>query len=147
MTSKIQRFDEINITPLTDIFLVLLIIMMVVAPVMMQKNNEIQLPSIEHGKALSPHLLTVEVTAQGAYLLEGKTVAIEGLGQAIKSLLPTVTEAKVLLRADKASTNKAILAVMKAIANTGVERLVFEARSEAAPTKEGTLPRGENQTP
>jgi len=38
-----------------------------------------------------------------------------------------------LLRADKASSNKAVLTVMKAVAGTGVERIVFEG--EAAPQK------------
>ena len=48
MTSskRIKRFDEINITPLTDIFLVLLIIMMVVAPMLNSQGLSINLPSV-----------------------------------------------------------------------------------------------------
>ena len=41
-----KRFDEINITPLTDIFLVLLIIMMVVAPMLNSQGLNISLPSL-----------------------------------------------------------------------------------------------------
>jgi biopolymer transport protein ExbD/biopolymer transport protein TolR len=48
MTSskRLKHFDEINITPLTDIFLVLLIIMMVVAPMLNSQGLSINLPSV-----------------------------------------------------------------------------------------------------
>lgn len=44
-TSRFKRFDAINITPLTDIFLVLLIIMMVVAPLLDYKGLKLELPT------------------------------------------------------------------------------------------------------
>jgi biopolymer transport protein ExbD len=133
MAAQVKRFDEINITPLTDIFLVLLIIMMVIAPSIAQKNEAVALPLVENGKAISKNLITVDVSAKGEYDVQGESVAASELGAKIKALLPTVTEQKVLLRADKASSNKAVLTVMKAVAGTGVERIVFEG--EAAPQK------------
>ncbi len=45
-SKSLKRFDEINITPLTDIFLVLLIIMMVVAPMLNSQGLNISLPSL-----------------------------------------------------------------------------------------------------
>ncbi|MFN7311634.1 MAG: ExbD/TolR family protein [Vampirovibrionales bacterium] len=152
MASQVKRFDEINITPLTDIFLVLLIIMMVIAPSIAQKNEAVALPLVENGKAISKNLITVDVSAKGEYDVQGESVQASELGAKIKALLPTVTEQKVLLRADKASSNKAVLTVMKAVAGTGVERIVFEG--EAAPPKkeaseqpsiseEGASPNGE----
>ena len=44
-----QTFNEINITPLTDIFLVLLIIMMVIAPSFQSVNGDIKMPEINSG--------------------------------------------------------------------------------------------------
>lgn len=46
---KGKMFTEINITPLTDIFLVLLIIMMVVAPTFQSMDNAITIPEINSG--------------------------------------------------------------------------------------------------
>ena len=46
---KEALFTEINITPLTDIFLVLLIIMMVVAPTFQSMDNDINIPEINSG--------------------------------------------------------------------------------------------------
>ena len=48
-TGKKALFTEINITPLTDIFLVLLIIMMVVAPTFQSVDNTITIPAIKNG--------------------------------------------------------------------------------------------------
>ena len=146
MAAQVKRFDEINITPLTDIFLVLLIIMMVIAPSITQKNESVALPVLEHGKAISKNLITVDVAADGYYEVQGEPVQASDLGAKIKALLPTVTEQKVLLRADKASSNKTVLTVMKAVAGTGIERIVFEgqtlatkkvAQEQPATTEEG----------
>ena len=46
---KSKLFTEINITPLTDIFLVLLIIMMVIAPTFQSMDNSISIPEINSG--------------------------------------------------------------------------------------------------
>jgi biopolymer transport protein ExbD len=135
MASVVQRFDEINITPLTDIFLVLLIIMMVIAPSIHQQNKALALPTIENGKAISHNLITIDVNAQGEFWIQGNPIAYSMLSEQIKALLPTVTEQKVLLRVDKASQNEAVLKVMKAVAGTGIERLVFEGKADSSQTQ------------
>ena len=49
---KRSTFNEINITPLTDIFLVLLIIMMVIAPSFQSMDNNIKMPEVNSGVAV-----------------------------------------------------------------------------------------------
>ena len=49
---KRSTFNEINITPLTDIFLVLLIIMMVIAPSFQSMDNNIKMPEINSGLSI-----------------------------------------------------------------------------------------------
>ncbi|MEM0951103.1 MAG: biopolymer transporter ExbD [Cyanobacteria bacterium P01_H01_bin.74] len=71
---KKQLFNEINITPLTDIFLVLLIIMMVVAPMVDQGRSDIKPPTIESGSSVEPNKVTLELTADGKYYVQGKPV-------------------------------------------------------------------------
>ena len=77
-------FNEINITPLTDIFLVLLIIMMVVAPMMRQQQAEIQPPSLVAGQSVDQDKLTVEINAQGQFFVDGEAVPAEGLTTALQ---------------------------------------------------------------
>ena len=63
---KNTMFTEINITPLTDIFLVLLIIMMVVAPTFQSMDNAITMPEINSGVAIEQQNAMVSVTRDGS---------------------------------------------------------------------------------
>ncbi|MBY0404801.1 MAG: biopolymer transporter ExbD, partial [Cyanobacteria bacterium] len=70
-SKRAQVFNEINITPLTDIFLVLLIIMMVVAPMIQHMRADISPPKMENGAAVAQGPLTVEITKEGDFYVEG----------------------------------------------------------------------------
>ena len=59
---KEALFTEINITPLTDIFLVLLIIMMVVAPTFQSNDSSITIPEINSGKTFLHLRIVLEDT-------------------------------------------------------------------------------------
>ncbi|MBX2859954.1 MAG: biopolymer transporter ExbD [Vampirovibrio sp.] len=83
--SQSKIFSEINITPLTDIFLVLLIIMMIVAPMMSQMNQDIKPPTVENGEGVEQGKLTVEVTKDGQFFVEGNEVAATGLLDIMKT--------------------------------------------------------------
>src|SRR6478736_587002 len=80
-----QVFNDINITPLTDIFLVLLIIMMVVAPMMQQQRQDIKPPSINAGTQVEQGKLTLEVTQDGHMYLQGKETPVEQLTSALQN--------------------------------------------------------------
>jgi biopolymer transport protein ExbD len=135
MARAVKRFDEINITPLTDIFLVLLIIMMVVAPAMNQQKEALNLPSLRYGQSLNTTALTVEINELGQPSIQGQAIAFEQLANEIKRLLPTVTDAKVVIRADKATENTYVLNAMNAVASAGVERVVFVGESTQTPAE------------
>ena len=63
-------FNEINITPLTDIFLVLLIIMMVIAPSFQSIDTDINIPEINSGTAVEQKNAEISVTKQGKYYIK-----------------------------------------------------------------------------
>jgi biopolymer transport protein ExbD len=133
MARTVKRFDEINITPLTDIFLVLLIIMMVVAPAMNQEKLALKLPRLTYGQSVNTSLITVEIDAQGQPSLQGEPLELADLSTRLRDLLPTVTDAKVVIRADEQTENAAVLNAMNAVAATGIERIVFAGEADAAP--------------
>ncbi len=112
-------FDEINITPLTDIFLVLLIIMMVVAPMMNQLNAEIQPPTVESGAAVDQTQLTVEVTADGQYALNGAMITVDSLAMELQAIMEErgvadEEEKTLIVRADKNARSSAVIRVIEA---------------------------------
>ena len=78
-TGKKALFTEINITPLTDIFLVLLIIMMVVAPTFQSIDNTITIPEVNSGNAIEQGKVVVAVTKEGVIYVDSKRSSLENL--------------------------------------------------------------------
>ncbi len=109
-----QLFNEINITPLTDIFLVLLIIMMVVAPLIQQQNQSIKPPKIQGGMAMEQGKLIVEVTAEGGIYIDGKAVNEGELVAILKEKAGKMEEKNVVVRADANTKSSAVLKVFNA---------------------------------
>jgi len=139
-----QVFNEINITPLTDIFLVLLIIMMVVAPMMQQVRKDIKPPELAHGSAIEPNKLTVEVAESGTYYVQGKETGPDGLSTALKEQQAILeTQAKDGMKTQPAAEGAAAgasaekLLVIRADKSTksGQVLKVFEAARDAGFTK------------
>ena len=83
---KEALFTEINITPLTDIFLVLLIIMMVVAPTFQSMDNDINIPEINSGISIEQKNCTVSVTKEGLLYINGKQTTENALTSDLEAL-------------------------------------------------------------
>ena len=125
MAEKKAIFSEINITPLTDIFLVLLIIMMVVAPSFQSVDNSIDIPEINSGVAIEQKKATVSITANGEYFLNSEKISPETLYQALENLKPTLDKKDVVVKADASVKSSLIMEVMRAAEAAGYEKLTI----------------------
>ena len=78
-----DSFNEINITPLTDIFLVLLIIMMVIAPMLDQQGLNLAVPEVVKQEQIQkdPKIMNVVVTENNKILWNGEALESENLEQ------------------------------------------------------------------
>lgn len=85
---KAHLIDEINITPLTDIFLVLLIIMLVVAPLLNYSGVSIAFVSSKGSgtQSTSPKPAELRIDAAGGYAVNGKKVEASALGDLVRQL-------------------------------------------------------------
>ncbi|MEM0951102.1 MAG: biopolymer transporter ExbD [Cyanobacteria bacterium P01_H01_bin.74] len=85
---KKQLFNEINITPLTDIFLVLLIIMMVVAPMLDTTGLKLAVPSDAPAteKSTEPKLITIKISKSGGYQVNNQRVSAIELSAKLNAL-------------------------------------------------------------
>jgi biopolymer transport protein ExbD len=92
---------EINVTPLTDIFLVLLIIFMVTTTAVTQEGKNIDLPSADVAAATTPEGVTVEVTAAGVLEVNGEPVSDKDLAAVLKASVAAAQDKVVVLRGDK----------------------------------------------
>lgn len=116
-------FTEINITPLTDIFLVLLIIMMVIAPMLQSNRADIKIPKIKSGQGVSEAPLTVEITKAGDYFINGNPATALALTETLRPLLASTPDKTLVLRADSDTKSKDVLAVYDAASQAGFEKL------------------------
>ena len=121
---KKKTFNEINITPLTDIFLVLLIIMMVIAPSFQSVNNDIKMPSINSGLAIEQKNATVSITKNGEFYVNETKVNDLMLEEKLSKIVSDLDKKEVVVRADKQTKSSEIMKVMKAAQNAGFEKLV-----------------------
>ncbi|MBR2386330.1 biopolymer transporter ExbD [bacterium] len=116
-------FNEINITPLTDIFLVLLIIMMVIAPSFQSIDNNINMPEINSGISVEEKNATISVTKEGDMFLNGERATDENLEDSLVKIIDTLQEKQVVVRADKDTKSSEIMKIMRIAQNAGYEKL------------------------
>ena len=91
---------EINITPLTDVFLVLLIIFMVTSSVIANTGKNVKLPEAQETSATPPKAVDVTIAADGTVQVDGAEVRREALRSAIEAALAKTEEKQVILRGD-----------------------------------------------
>jgi biopolymer transport protein ExbD len=91
---------EINITPLTDVFLVLLIIFMVTSSVIANTGKNVKLPEAQQTSSTPPKAVNVTIAADGTVQVDGTAVAREALRGAIEAALAQTEEKQVILRGD-----------------------------------------------
>ena len=115
---------EINVTPLVDVMLVLLIIFMVTAP-MLTQGLTVALPAAE-GKSFelaSNNPAKIQVTASGAVYLDGIAAGSINLDQSLGPMLRARRVKRALLEADKAVPYGRVVAVLDIMNRAGVEQL------------------------
>ena len=122
-SGKRDAFTEINITPLTDIFLVLLIIMMVIAPMFQKVDNNIILPSINSGQTVDEKLVTVAITKDSRFYINSEAVNESQLSEKLLALIDQSKDKKVVVKADGQTKTKYIMSVMQAAQEAGYEKL------------------------
>lgn len=123
-SGKNAMFTEINITPLTDIFLVLLIIMMVVAPTFQSMNNNVTIPEINNGTSVEQQNATVSVTRDGRVFLNETLVPIGNLALELEKLKPSLSKEEVVVRADEKAKSSIIMDIMDAAQEAQYKKLV-----------------------
>ena len=122
---QVKIFSEINITPLTDIFLVLLIIMMVVAPVLQSNDTPVDVPEINNGVNIEESKVSVSVTADGLIYVNGAPTEVSKLTDALIAVRnPDDEKQEVVVKADKNVSSSKVLDIMDAAQNAEYKKLI-----------------------
>lgn len=122
-----KTFNEINITPLTDIFLVLLIIMMVVAPMLDQQGIGLTVPeNVEQTKMdKESKILTVTVTSNNKYYIHNVEVHADNLGNVLSQEIKNYPDG-LLIETDGNSNHGTVVKLMDKAREVGVNAISLD---------------------
>jgi biopolymer transport protein TolR len=119
------EMSEINVTPLVDVMLVLLVVFMVTAPLLTQVVR-VKLPKTEQTEpALDQHLTVLSVTNTGQALLDERPVPIENLETELKALQAKDPDISLQLQADRAAVFESVAKVLACAQRSGIGKLSF----------------------
>lgn len=124
---------EINVIPLVDIVLVVLIIFMVAAPLVMQPKIDINLPKASTAaEEKDQKALRVVLGKQGELFLNNKPVSVDALKDESKKASGINPEISALLIADKDATLSMVTELVDAIKLGGIKKVAFSIQRKAA---------------
>lgn len=120
---KRPTFNEINITPLTDIFLVLLIIMMVIAPMLDQQGLKLAIPEYveqtQNNQNDESKILTIVVDENNKYFIDDVEIPVNNLANEIKTRSKTLTDG-LMIEVQGNSTHGSVVKLMDVARTSGV---------------------------
>ncbi len=121
---KQKLFTEINITPLTDIFLVLLIIMMVIAPSFKSMEETVEVPEVNNGTTIEDAKVTVSITKDGNMYVNDEPIQADALTDKLLAARGNNEKAEVVVKADKNVKSATIMNVMNSAQDAEFKKLV-----------------------
>lgn len=122
--------SDINVTPLVDVMLVLLIIFMVTAPMMMQ-GMDVKLPEVA-AKAIPTkgERVIITMNAKGEIFIDEFKVPLEDMGLKVKRRMQVLRTKEVYLRADKSIPYGKVAMIMGEVRRAGVTNLGLVTKPE-----------------
>ena len=130
--------SDINVTPLVDVMLVLLIIMMIVAP-LLQKGAPVRLPSAANSadKPETQDQTVVAVTANGEYYVNGVPIPDSELRRRVEEIIENKTEKIVLIKADEDAQYGKVMEAMDELRGAGIEDMGLITERRVRPGQAG----------
>ena len=130
-TVKHRVIAEINMIPLIDISLILLIIFMVITPFLVQSQIQVSLPKASTGtKGGDENVLKVQLAADGAMTMDGRPVKFQRLEKELMLRFAKSYKKTVLVEADKTVPVERVVAVFDAAKKLGAGKIGIAVKPE-----------------
>jgi biopolymer transport protein ExbD len=123
-----EPISDINVTPLVDVMLVLLVIFIILAPLFAQALR-VDLPEAEAPPSAEPVVADLTLEAGGQLSLDGKAVSAAALPELLAERQSQEPELVVRLSADEAVPYGEVAKLLSQVREAGVERLAFRTRA------------------
>jgi biopolymer transport protein TolR len=122
-SSSDRSISDINVTPLVDVMLVLLVIFMVTAPIL-QQGVQVNLPKVRAAPLPGDDIqLVVNVDKNGGVLLNDSRLTAPELENKLRAIIRERPDKQVFLRADQDARYGDVMRALAAVKSAGVERL------------------------
>ncbi len=136
-SSRYRPMSEINVTPMVDVMLVLLVIFMVAAP-LLTVGVPVDLPQTQAPAISEPkEPLVITVNAEGKLFLQNTAIADDQLAPRLQAITKANANADIYVRGDQAISYGRVMQVMGMVSAAGFDKvsLITEAPREASPQR------------
>ena len=117
---------EINVTPLVDIMLVLLIIFMLTAHLIAKQAIEVELPHASQSTAVPPTTLAITLQRDGALFLNDKAVTPDALRAAVRVAVAKDPKSQAIITGDKAVSHGRVVWVLDTVKSLGITSFAIQ---------------------
>lgn len=119
----------INVTPLVDVVLVLLVIFLMTAPVIYQSAIKVQLPKAKSGEKSESSPLNFTITKEGTVMWDRNAVDWGTLGTRLKPVMEKAPDQTAIISADQATPHGTVIKLMDALRQAGLTRFALNVDS------------------
>ncbi len=143
-------FSEINVTPLTDVLLVLLIIFLITGSSITAPAHQIELPEVMTKEKAANASIMIDVLPNGKTYVGNLEVPIEEMEGVLSRMAAERQTDRVIVNADESTPYAPVMAAMEAARNSGLENIALATEMDkAAPRNqdEAVEAKVEEQTP
>lgn len=120
-----EPIAEINVVPLVDIILVVLIIFMVTAPLVLKPTIDINLPKAASGDESPPTPLNIAVNRDGGISLNGQPTTLADVTAFASKVAAEKPDTAAILQADKTVTLETLTAIIDVVKTAGIKKVAF----------------------
>jgi biopolymer transport protein ExbD len=121
---------HINVTPLVDIVLVLLIVFMVTTPYIVRSQVDVDLPEAASGDAGTEETLTIQISSDGTHHLDGEEATLEAIGSAVDERLSSHSDLRAIIAADEEVDYEHVVDVIDTLKSNGLDAFALEIERE-----------------
>ena len=120
-----EPISAINVVPLVDVILVVLIIFMVTAPLVLKPSIDINLPKAASGDTTPATPLNISIGRDGSIAFNGKATTLEQVTSFIAQVIKDKPDTAAILAADKSVTLEKLTEIIDVIKSAGVKKVAF----------------------
>lgn len=124
-TSEEEAISEINVVPLVDIILVVLIIFMVTAPMFLKPSINVNLPKAASGDKTAPGKLNITLAKGGRLMLNGVAASDVDLQKKAQEELQANAEAQAVIAADREVSHGEVVRVLDLVKSVGIKKFAI----------------------